>query len=165
MTDFLDRVSAIMTEGIEQAFGLEALVKILQSIKVDIDEEDEEIEEETACMRLAILLQTCVQNHDSPAFALVHDKLGDEENSLTPHLLDPGMVSESLLDECRGAIMMSGTLNHPQKYYDLLKVTKATNSKLKKYTSHYLTDRTPILSHSAPLFSNLILVIQFPLVV
>ena len=34
MTDFLERVSAILAEGIEQAFGLEALVKILQTIKV-----------------------------------------------------------------------------------------------------------------------------------
>ena len=145
MTDFLDRVSAILAEDIERAVGIPALVKMLQSIKVDIDEEDEEIEEETACMRLAILLQTCVQNHDSPAFALVHDKLGDEEHRLTTHLLDPGVVSGGLLDECRGAVMMSGTLFPPQMYYDLLKVPEGRVSIVKEYTSHFLTERRPVL--------------------
>ncbi len=145
MTDFLGRVSAILSEAVERAVELGDLVKMLQSIRVDIDKDDDEIEEETACMRLAILLRTCMQNHDSPAFALVHDKLGGEENRLTTHLLDPGMVSESLLDECRGAIVMSGTLFPPQMYYDLLKVPKARVSIVKEYTSHFLTERRPVL--------------------
>jgi len=145
MTDFLDRVSAILVEDVEQVVELGALVKMLQSIRVDIDEEDEEIEEETACMRLAILLQTCVQNHDSPAFALVHDKLGGEEHRLTTHLLDPGVVSGGLLDECRGAVMMSGTLFPPQMYYDLLKVPEGRVSIVKEYTSHFLAERRPVL--------------------
>jgi DNA excision repair protein ERCC-2 len=145
MTDFLGRVSAILAEAVERAVELGDLVKMLQSIRVDIDKDDDEIEEETACMRLAILLRTCMQNHDSPAFALVHDKLGGEENRLTTHLLDPGMVSESLLDECRGAIVMSGTLFPPQMYYDLLKVPKARFSIVKEYTSHFLTERRPVL--------------------
>ena len=110
MTDFIQRVSDILSEDVEKAVEPDALVRILQTIRVEIDHSDEEIEEETACMRLAILLQTCLQNRDSPAFALVHDKIGGEENRLTTHLLDPGVVSGDLLDMCSGAIMMSGTL-------------------------------------------------------
>ena len=106
---------------------------------------DEEIEEETACMRLAILLQTCLQNRDSPAFALVHDKIGGEENRLTTHLLDPGVVSGDLLDMCSGAIMMSGTLTPPEMYRDILKIPLDRQSNSKEYTSHFLSERRPVL--------------------
>ena len=145
MTDFLDRISAILAEDVERAVEPSTLVGLLQSIRVDIDEDDDEIEEETACMRLAILLQTCMQNHDSPAFALVHDKLGGEEHRLTTHLLDPGVVSGELLDQCRGAVMMSGTLFPPRMYYDLLRVPDSRVSIVKEYTSHFLSERRPVL--------------------
>lgn len=145
MTVFLDRVSAILAEDVEQSVELGVLLKLLQSIRVDIDEDDDDIEEETACMRLAVLLRTCMQNHDNPAFALVHDKMGGEEHRLTTHLLDPGVVSGGLLDECRGAVMMSGTLFPPQMYYDLLKVPEGRVSIVKEYTSHFLAERRPVL--------------------
>jgi len=145
MTEFLSRISTILAEDVERAIELGDLVRMLQSIRVDIDKDDDDIEEETACMRLAVLLHTCMQNHDSPAFALVHDKMGDEEHRLTTHLLDPGIVSGDLLDECRGAVMMSGTLFPPQMYYDLLKVPKSRVSIVKEYTSHFLAERRPVL--------------------
>ena len=145
MTDFLERVSSILAEDVERTVELSALLKLLQSIRVDIDKDDDDIEEETACMRLAVLLHTCMQNHDSPAFTLVHDKMGDEEHRLTTHLLDPGVVSGGLLDECRGAVMMSGTLFPPQMYYDLLNIPEGRVSIVKEYTSHFLTERRPVL--------------------
>jgi len=145
MIAFLDRVSSILSEDIERAVELGALVKLLQSIRVEIDEDDDDIEEETACMRLAILLNTCTQNHDSPAFALVHDKMGGEEHRLTTHLLDPGVVSGDLLDQCRGAILMSGTLFPPQMYHDLLNVPSSRVSIVKEYTSHFLAEKRPVL--------------------
>ena len=145
MTDFIQRVSGILAEDVERAMEADALIRMLQIIRVDIDETDEDMEEETACMRLAILLQTCMQNHDSPAFALVHDKIGGEEHRLTTHLLDPGVVSEDLLSMCSGAIMMSGTLFPPEMYYDLLKVPQERVSIIKEYTSHFLSERRPVL--------------------
>ena len=145
MTEFIERVSGILSEDIERALDADTLVRMLQTIRVDIDENDDELEEETACTRLAILLQTCLQNHDSPAFALVHDKIGGEEHRLTTHLLDPGVVSESLLEICSGAIMMSGTLFPPEMYYDLLKVPQDRVSIVKEYTSHFLSERRPVL--------------------
>ena len=54
MTDFIQRVSDILSEDVEKAVEPDALVRILQTIRVEIDHADEEIEEETACMRLAI---------------------------------------------------------------------------------------------------------------
>ena len=145
MTDFIQRVSDILSEDVEKAVEPDSLVRILQTIRVEIDHADEEIEEETACMRLAILLQTCMQNHDSPAFALVHDKIAGEEHRLTTHLLDPGVVSGSLLDRCSGAIMMSGTLSPPKMYGDLLKIPLDRVSIIKEYTSHFLSERRPVL--------------------
>jgi len=145
MTSFLGRVSSILSEDIEHAVEIRGLVKLLQTIRVEVDEDAEEIEEETACTRLAILLNTCMHNHDSPAFALVHDKLGSEEHRLTTHLLDPGVVSGDLLGESRGAILMSGTLFPPQMYYDLLQVPKNRVSIVKEYTSHFLAERRPVL--------------------
>ena len=121
MTDFVKLVSGILAEDVERSIETDALVRMLQTIRVEVDETDEDVEEETACMRLAILLQTCMQNHDSPAFALVHDKIAGEEHRLTAHLLDPGVVSGDLLKMCSGAIMMSGTLSPPKMYGDLLK--------------------------------------------
>ncbi len=144
MTSFLGRVSSILSEDIEHAVEIRGLVKLLQTIRVEVDEDAEEIEEETACTRFAILLNTCVQNHDSPAFALVHDKLG-EEDRLTTHLLDPGIVSGDLLGESRGAILMSGTLFPPQMYYDLLQVPESRTSIVKEYSSHFLAERRPVL--------------------
>jgi len=145
MTEFIERVSGILSEDLERALDADTLVRMLQTIRVDIDENDDELEEETACTRLAILLQTCLKNHDSPAFALVHDKIGDEEHRLTTHLLDPGVVSESLLEISSGAIMMSGTLFPPEMYYDLLKVPQDRVSIVKEYTSHFLSERRPVL--------------------
>ena len=145
MTDFIERFSGILAQDVERAVEIDALVRMLQRIRVDIDENDEELEDETACMRLAILLQTCMQNHDSPAFALVHDKMGGEEHRLTTHLLDPGVVSGGLLEMCSGAIMMSGTLFPPEMYYDLLKVPQDRVSIVKEYTSHFLSERRPVL--------------------
>ena len=145
MTEFIERVSGILSEDIERSVEADTLVRMLQTIRVDIDENDEELEEETACMRLATLLQTCLQNHDSPAFALVHDKIGGEEHRLTTHLLDPGVVSGELLEMCSGGIMMSGTLFPPEMYYDLLKVPQDRPSVVKEYTSHFLSERRPVL--------------------
>ena len=145
MTEFTQRVSVILAEDVERAIETDSLVRMLQTIRVDIDENDEEMEEETACMRLAILLQTCMQNHDSPAFALVHDKIGDEEHRLTTHLLDPGVVSGDLLKTCSGAVMMSGTLFPPEMYYDLLRIPQDRVSIIKEYTSHFLSERRPVL--------------------
>jgi len=145
MTDFVERVSGILAEDVERSIETDALVKMLQTIRVEVDETDEDMEEETACMRLAILLQTCMQNHDSPAFALVHDKIAGEEHRLTTHLLDPGVVSEDLLKMCSGAIMMSGTLSPPKMYGDLLKIPLDRVSIIKEYTSHFLSERRPVL--------------------
>jgi len=145
MTDFVERVSGILAEDVERAIETDALVRMLQTIRVEVDETDEDMEEETACMRLAILLQTCMQNHDSPAFALVHDKIAGEENRLTTHLLDPGVVSGDLLNICSGAIMMSGTLSPPKMYGDLLKIPYDRVSIIKEYTSHFLSERRPVL--------------------
>ncbi len=145
MTDFVERVSGILAEDVERAIETDALVRMLQTIRVEVDETDEDMEEETACMRLAILLQTCMQNHDSPAFALVHDKIAGEEHRLTTHLLDPGVVSGDLLNMCSGAIMMSGTLSPPKMYGDLLKIPYDRVSIIKEYTSHFLSERRPVL--------------------
>tara|TARA_B100000029_G_scaffold291457_1_gene285004 strand:- start:12494 stop:14560 length:2067 start_codon:yes stop_codon:yes gene_type:complete len=145
MTDFVQRVSDILAEDVERAVETDSLVRMLQTIRVEVDETDEDMEEETACMRLAILLQTCMQNHDNPAFALVHDKIGGEEHRLTTHLLDPGVVSGDLLSMCSGAIMMSGTLSPPKMYGDLLKIPLDRVSIIKEYTSHFLSERRPVL--------------------
>ena len=145
MTDFVKLVSGILAEDVERSIETDALVRMLQTIRVEVDETDEDVEEETACMRLAILLQTCMQNHDSPAFALVHDKIAGEEHRLTTHLLDPGVVSGDLLKMCSGAIMMSGTLSPPKMYGDLLKIPLDRVSIIKEYTSHFLSERRPVL--------------------
>ncbi len=143
MGELVDRVSVSGT-SLDQAVSVEDLLQALESVRVEVDLDVDDLEEETAAHRLFNFLRICLNGKDDPAFALVHDLIG-EESRLTTHLLDPGVVCEPLLESTRGAILMSGTLTPPEMYRDLLNIPSGRVSMLREYTSPFLSDRRPVL--------------------
>ena len=90
----------------------------LMKVKIDEDESLDE-EEQNDCVRLAEMLEVCIQYRNSDAFSLIFDNVLDEPR-ITSHLLDPGLVGRPIFEECAGSILMSGTLFPPVMYCDIL---------------------------------------------
>ena len=90
----------------------------LMKVKIDEDESLDE-EEQNDCVRLAEMLEVCIQYRNSDAFSLIFDNVLDEPR-ITSHLLDPGLVGQPIFEECAGSILMSGTLFPPVMYCDIL---------------------------------------------
>ena len=66
------------------------MIRGLMRVKIDEDESLED-EEQNDCIRLAEMLDVCVQYRNNDALAIVFDNLL-EEPRITSHLLDPGVV-------------------------------------------------------------------------
>ncbi|MBL11531.1 MAG: hypothetical protein CMB46_01800 [Euryarchaeota archaeon] len=90
----------------------------LMKVKIDEDETLDE-DEQNDCVRLAEMLEVCIQYRNSDAFSLIFDNVLDEPR-ITSHLLDPGLVGRPIFEECAGSILMSGTLFPPVMYCDIL---------------------------------------------
>ena len=128
------------------------MIKLLYVI---VPEELGEDEEETACSRLAYLLEICIEYRDNSALALVIDRIphrGREQSEHTEQpirvhsfLLDPGVVSGPLFEQTSGSILMSGTLYPPSMYSDVLQIPEDRKNITKEYRSDFLSNRRPIL--------------------
>ena len=90
----------------------------LMKVKIDEDESLDE-DEQNDCVRLAEMLDVCIQYRNNDAFSLIFDNVLDEPR-ITSHLLDPGLVGQPIFEECAGSILMSGTLFPPVMYCDIL---------------------------------------------
>jgi len=121
--EFLDIVAGVL-QGIGEDGDLEgeSLIKKMNSVLLGVKiEEDESLDEdeENDCIRLAEILQICIGYRNSPALALVFDRIGDESR-ITSHLLDPGVIGRPIFEKSAGSILMSGTLFPPDMYSDIL---------------------------------------------
>ena len=87
-------------------------------------------------MKTAIMshLLTCWHNNRCPDRfqwyrpCLVFDGQGRDGRIVT-HLLDAGLVAGPIFERVSGAILMSGTLNPPNMFADLLGITKEMRDK------------------------------------
>jgi len=122
------------------------LVKMINRLKSVIIEEDDSIDEDEQndCIRLAEILEICIQFRNSDALALVFDKTNDQKNRISSHLLDPSIVGSNIFEECLGSILMSGTLYPPEMYVDLIGIPKG-RSECKEYASGFDPNNRPIL--------------------
>ena len=148
--DLLDEMETILNETLEEnpkgrLSNLHRLVAQLYSVRVDLENEDDD-ERETSSERLAAFITTCGQYDGSSALVLVFDKLLDEPR-VRSFLLDPGVVSGPLFASCRGSILMSGTLFPAEMYRDLLRLPENEERKVfaKDYDSPFLSERRPVL--------------------
>jgi len=148
--NLLDEMETILNETLEEnpkgrLSSLHRLVAQLYSVRVDLENEDDD-ERETSSERLAAFITTCGQYDGSSALVLVFDKLLDEPR-VRSFLLDPGVVSGPLFASCRGSILMSGTLFPAEMYRDLLRLPETEERKVfaKDYDSPFLSERRPVL--------------------
>ena len=149
-SNLLEEMETILNETLEENqkgrfSSLHRLVAQLYSVRVDLENEDDD-ERETSSERLAAFITTCGQYEDSSALVLVFDKLLDEPR-VRSFLLDPGVVSGPLFASCRGSILMSGTLFPAEMYRDLLRLPENEERKVfaKDYDSPFLSERRPVL--------------------
>tara|TARA_B100001173_G_scaffold38501_1_gene29838 strand:+ start:886 stop:2886 length:2001 start_codon:yes stop_codon:yes gene_type:complete len=143
--EFLDVISESIGADIEDAGGhISRITEMISSLmSVIIDEEDSEEGEDNDCTRLAEMLEICLDYKDSPALSLVFDEIL-EEPRLTSHLLDPSVVSGPIFGNCRGSILMSGTLFPPEMYSEILGISRGS-SVCKIYSSDFPIGNRPVL--------------------
>ena len=85
----------------------------------------------------------CIGYRNSPALALVFDRIGDEDR-ITSHLLDPGVIGRPIFEKSAGSILMSGTLFPPDMYSDILGIPNG-NTVCKEYESGFPPENRPVL--------------------
>ncbi len=149
--NLLEEMETILNETLEEIpkgkfSSLHRLVAQLYSVRVDLENEDDD-DRETSSERLAAFITTCGQYEDSSALVLVFDRLTDDDPRVRSFLLDPGVVSGPLFASCRGSILMSGTLFPAEMYRDLLRLPETEERKVfaKDYDSPFLSERRPVL--------------------
>ena len=155
--EFLNKINESLMESLDAGLTkkYEIMENMIKLLYVIVPEELGEDEEETACSRLAYLLEICIEYRDNSALALVIDRIpprGREQSEHTEQpirvhsfLLDPGVVSGPLFEQTSGSILMSGTLYPPSMYSDVLQIPEDRKNITKEYRSDFLSNRRPIL--------------------
>ena len=155
--EFLNKINESLMESLDAGLTkkYEIMERMIKLLYVIVPEELGEDEEETACSRLAYLLEICIEYRDNSALALVIDRIphrGREQSEHTEQpirvhsfLLDPGVVSGPLFEQTSGSILMSGTLYPPSMYSDVLQIPEDRKNITKEYRSDFLSNRRPIL--------------------
>ena len=122
------------------AIDIDGLIGQLFLVKVDPDEDEDEL----ATDRLASVLSILNRYSQSPAMCVVLNSRGDE-NRITTHLLDPAIVSTEVFNEIRGGVLMSGTLTPPEMYAESLGISSDRELRTASYPSPFLDDQRPVL--------------------
>ncbi len=138
----LVEVRNALSGHLDEPLSLTAFIGTLEKVEVELD--DDEQEDETACRRLADVLGICVDLADDAALAVVFDLMGDE-GRLTTHLLDPGVVAGPLFEQAAGGLLMSGTLFPPAMYRDILRIPADRLNACEEYASPFMADRRPVI--------------------
>jgi DNA excision repair protein ERCC-2 len=147
-SEFLDAIASAI-DGIEEDELEDGISRIrrmnrrLLSVVIDGDDSIEE-DEQNDCIRLAEILEICIKYRDSPALALVFDRLNNDIPRVTSHLLDPSVVGRPIFEQCAGSILMSGTLFPPNMYSDILGIPEE-KSACREYESGFPPENRPIL--------------------
>jgi len=123
-----------------ESIQLTNLINQLFLVQVDPDDDDDEM----ATDRLATVLSILDKYAQSPAMCVVLTSRGDE-NRITTHLLDPGIVSSEVFQAIQGGVLMSGTLTPPEMYAESLGVPVSAPLNASSYPSPFLADRRPVL--------------------
>ncbi len=117
------------------------LADILSSVQIDTEGDEENSEPDA--YRVAHILQSVIKYGNTSALCIVFSPKG-REGRLTMHLLDPGLVSQSVFESSGGAILMSGTLYPPKMYANLLALPDKNTSTV-AYASPFAAQRRPVV--------------------
>ena len=94
---------------------------LLETNEVEIDDDGDN---EPSAHLLAHLINVLARFGNGSALCLVFEGEG-KDGRIISHLLDAGLVAEPILEKTAGAILMSGTLDPPHMFADLLGIPKA----------------------------------------
>lgn len=119
---------------------LQAFKSQLETNEVEVDEEGEN---EPSAHLLAHLIDVLVKFGKGTALCLVFEGEGREGRIIT-HLLDAGLVAGPIFDEVSGAILMSGTLDPPGMFGDLLGIAQNKRGE-SVHPSPFLSNRRPVI--------------------
>lgn len=119
---------------------LQAFKSQLETNEVEVDEEGEN---EPSAHLLAHLIDVLVKFGKGPALCLVFEGEGREGRIIT-HLLDAGLVAGPIFEDVSGAILMSGTLDPPGMFADLLGI-KPNKRGESVHPSPFLSNRRPVI--------------------
>ena len=108
--------------------------------EVEIDEEGDN---EQAAHLLAKLIDVLVRFGGGTGLCLVFDGEG-KDGRIISHLLDAGLVAEEIFNKTAGSILMSGTLDPPHMFADLLGIKKNSRGE-SIHPSPFAKERRPIV--------------------
>ena len=94
---------------------------LLSSNEVEVDEEGNN---EQSAHLLAHLIDVLLRFGDGPAICLVYSDDFGKKGRIITHLLDAGLVAGGIFEKVNCSILMSGTLNPPHMYADLLGINE-----------------------------------------
>ncbi|NCF96772.1 MAG: DEAD/DEAH box helicase family protein [Euryarchaeota archaeon] len=151
LNEAFDAVAAIVNQstltGTNSAFAnpdtivrLKMFKQILESNEVEIDEDGDN---EPSAHLLAHLIDVLDRFGDGSALCLVFDGEGTAGRIVT-HLLDAGLVAGPIFERTAGAILMSGTLDPPNMFADLLGLTPKMRGE-SIHPSPFAKERRPIV--------------------
>ncbi|MBO57483.1 MAG: hypothetical protein CMA77_00585 [Euryarchaeota archaeon] len=115
----------------------------LSKVEVELDP-DLEDGKETASERLSELFSLLDEIGNNSALAFVYSHGKGDAPRITTYLLDPGIVSGPVFEQSAGALLMSGTLNPPEMYGELLALPKSRILTKEEYPSPFLSDKRPV---------------------
>ena len=124
----------------EKKIRLKLFKELLETNEVDIDDDGDN---EPSAHLLAQLIDVLDRFGGGSALCLVFDGQGRDGRIIT-HLLDAGLVAGPIFDQVSGSILMSGTLNPPNMFADLLGITSKMRGQL-VLPSPFAKERRPIV--------------------
>jgi len=113
---------------------------LLETNEVDIDEDGDN---EPSAHLLAHLIDVLARFGSGPAMCLVFEGEG-KDGRIVSHLLDAGLVAGPIFERTAGAILMSGTLDPPHMFADLLGLDKEDRGE-SIHPSPFAKERRPIV--------------------
>ena len=131
-----DNVSLVPKKNIR----LKVFKELLETNEVDVDEDGDN---EPSAHLLAQQIDVLDRFGNGTALCLVFDGQGRDGRIIT-HLLDAGLVAGPIFEQVSGSILMSGTLNPPSMFADLLGITNKTRGQL-ILESPFAKERRPIV--------------------
>ena len=131
-----DNVSLVPKKNIR----LKVFKELLETNEVDVDEDGDN---EPSAHLLAQQIDVLERFGNGTALCLVFDGQGRDGRIIT-HLLDAGLVAGPIFEQVSGSILMSGTLNPPSMFADLLGITNKTRGQL-ILESPFAKERRPIV--------------------
>lgn len=124
----------------DKKIRLKVFRELLETNEVEVDEDGDN---EPSAHLLAQQIDVLDRFGSGTALCLVFEDQG-RDGTIVTHLLDAGLVAGPIFDRVAGSILMSGTLNPPNMFADLLGITEKMRGQM-VLASPFAKERRPIV--------------------